>query len=295
VKKILLVDNYDSFVFNLKALCESLEGVCITVMRNDDPFIELLAEGRFDGLIISPGPGSPDDVHYFGQCMTAIKEVGPSMNLPILGVCLGFQGIAHAFGCTLKRALLPMHGKVSPLKVIQPSVILQGVNDGSMVMRYHSLMIDMAKPDAKVNMIFKPSETVDFSRFKYDLVFTSPPYFMIEVYQKMPSYDGKIAFLDTFFRPVVEKAWKSLAIGGHMALNMPVEMYEAVRRCLAPLATKLELALAVRHAGSDRVKKPYREYIYVWKKLASKRSVTCKRGNIKGGVVRLLTRKQPTH
>jgi hypothetical protein len=156
-------------------------------------------------------------------------------------------------------------------------------------------MIDMAKPDAKVNMIFKPSETVDFSRFKYDLVFTSPPYFMIEVYEKMPSYDGKIAFLDTFFRPVVEKAWKSLAIGGHMALNMPVEMYEAVRRCLAPLATKLELALAVRHAGSDRVKKPYREYIYVWKKLASKRSVTCKRGNIKGGVVRLLTRKQPTH
>ncbi len=149
MKKILLVDNYDSFVYNLKALCESLEGVCITVMRNDDPFIELLAVGRFDGLIISPGPGSPDDVHYFGQCMTAIKDVGPTMNLPILGVCLGFQGIAHAFGCTLRRAPLPMHGKVSALKVIQPSVILRGVNDGSMVMRYHSLMIDMAKPFSK--------------------------------------------------------------------------------------------------------------------------------------------------
>jgi len=146
MKRILLVDNYDSFVFNLKALCESLDGVSITVMRNDDPFIELIAEGKFDGLIISPGPGSPDDVHYFGQCMKAIKEVGPSKKLPIFGVCLGFQGIAHAFGCTLKRAPLPMHGKVSSLKILEPGIILRGITDGSRVMRYHSLMIDMEKP-----------------------------------------------------------------------------------------------------------------------------------------------------
>lgn len=146
MKKILLIDNYDSFVFNLKALCESLEGVSITVMRNDDPFIELLGQNRFDGLIISPGPGSPDDEHYFGQCMRAIKEVGPSRRLPIFGVCLGFQGIAHAFGCTLRRAPLPMHGKVSALKIIEPGVILRDIADGSRVMRYHSLMIDMRKP-----------------------------------------------------------------------------------------------------------------------------------------------------
>ncbi len=146
MKRLLLIDNYDSFVFNLKALCESLEGVHITVMRNDDPFIELINQNQFDGLIISPGPGSPDDVHYFGQCMRAIKEIAPARRLPIFGVCLGFQGIAHAFGCTLRRAPLPMHGKVSALRINEPGIVLRGVTDGSRVMRYHSLMIDMAKP-----------------------------------------------------------------------------------------------------------------------------------------------------
>jgi anthranilate synthase component 2 len=161
VKRILLIDNYDSFVFNLKALCESLEGVCITVVRNDDPFIELLARDQFDGLIISPGPGSPDDTNYFGQCMRAIKEVGTSGRLPILGVCLGFQGIAQAFGCTLRRAPLPMHGKVSALKIIEPGLILRGVNNGSRVMRYHSLMIDMEKPfsdDLRITAEVDPTE-----------------------------------------------------------------------------------------------------------------------------------------
>jgi anthranilate synthase component 2 len=146
MRRILLVDNYDSFVYNLKALCESFEGISMTVMRNDDPFIELLIQDRFDGLIISPGPGSPDDVHYFGQCMRAIREVAPVKRLPIFGVCLGFQGIAHAFGCTLRRAPMPMHGKVSELKVIESGIILRDIPDGARVMRYHSLMIDMEKP-----------------------------------------------------------------------------------------------------------------------------------------------------
>jgi anthranilate synthase component 2 len=161
VKSILLVDNYDSFVFNLKSLCESLEGVCITVMRNDDPFIELLYQDKFDGLIISPGPGSPDDTNYFGQCMAAIKEVGPVKKLPIFGVCLGFQGIAYAFGCSLKRAVLPMHGKVSSLKIIEPGVTLRGVHSGSKVMRYHSLMIDMEQAfssELKITAEVHPSE-----------------------------------------------------------------------------------------------------------------------------------------
>ena len=181
-----------------------------------------------------------------------------------------------------------------------------GIDANTRLEKSYRDMIAMAKPDARVSMIFKPSESVDFGfsnaktlmgsktvgtqfeGIKYDLVFTSPPYFMLELYEKMPTYDGKVAFLDTFFRPVIEKAWRGLATGGHLALNMPVEMYEAVRRCLAPLAAKLELALAHRHAGEAagvKDAKPYREYTYIWKKTSKRKTLKCKRGNIKGGAV----------
>lgn len=146
MKTFLLIDNYDSFVFNLKFLFESLPGVKVIVKRNDDPFLAELGSGQYAGLIISPGPGSPDDIRYFGQCMEAITRVCPELELPVLGVCLGFQGIALGFGCRLKRASLPMHGKVSPLRVFQPGVILKGIEDGTKVMRYHSLMIDTDQP-----------------------------------------------------------------------------------------------------------------------------------------------------
>lgn len=161
-----------------------------------------------------------------------------------------------------------------------------GIDANTRLEKSYRDMIAMAKPNARVSMIFKPSESVSFEGIKYDLVFTSPPYFMLELYEKMPTYDGKVAFLDTFFRPVIEKAWHGLATGGHLALNMPVEMYEAVRRCLAPLEAKLELALAHRHAGEAagvKDAKPYREYTYIWKKTGKRKTLKCKRGNIKGG------------
>jgi anthranilate synthase component II len=141
-KRLLLVDNYDSFVFNLKHLFESLPDVAITVVRNDEDFIKDLRNHEYDGLIIGPGPGSPDDLRYFGNCARALQEFGPQ-RLPILGVCLGFQGIAVAFGCTLKRASIPMHGKKSTLQLRESGVILDGIKSSIEVMRYHSLMIDM--------------------------------------------------------------------------------------------------------------------------------------------------------
>ena len=134
-------------------------------------------------------------------------------------------------------------------------------------------MIETLDPKADVTMIFKPSETVDFSKFNYDLVFTSPPYFMIEEYEKMPAYGSKEGFLDKFFRPVVLEAWKHLKTGGHMALNMPKEMYDAVKDLLPPLHTRLRLAVMSRHpsnAAAGRkigVKDAARsEGIYIWKK-----------------------------
>jgi hypothetical protein len=136
-------------------------------------------------------------------------------------------------------------------------------------------MVRLLDPDAAVKMTFVPSETADFSKFKYDLVFTSPPYFMLEEYEGMPAYEKEQGFLDKFFVPVLKKAWNGLAVGGHMALNMPEDMYEPVKKCLPRLHKKLKLPLMDRRAGEaargEDVAVGSREqfeYIYVWKKVA---------------------------
>jgi anthranilate synthase component 2 len=142
---ILIIDNYDSFTYNLAHLFGALEQVGVEVMRNDEDFIPKLEKGAYDGVVISPGPGSPVDEQYFGKNMQVIERFGKA-GLPILGICLGFQGIAAAFGASLKEAPLPQHGKTSRLRIIQENPILAGVPDGVDVMRYHSLMVDMDKP-----------------------------------------------------------------------------------------------------------------------------------------------------
>ena len=143
--KILLIDNYDSFTYNLLHLFAQIDGVDVEVVRNDEDFLSRLGDGEFDGVIISPGPGDPRDGHYFGNNMKVIKEYG-LRGMPVLGVCLGFQGIAAYFGANLKKAKSPMHGKTSKLKILKNDNLLEGLNDGIEVMRYHSLMIDTDKP-----------------------------------------------------------------------------------------------------------------------------------------------------
>ena len=147
-------------------------------------------------------------------------------------------------------------------------------------------------PAAAVRMTFAPSETVDFSQFKYDLVFTSPPYFMIEEYEGMPRYASDEAFLEKFFKPVVDKAWAGLSRGGHMALNMPHEMYMAVRGVLPPVWRRIVLPVSNRHptnaasrkkadVGAHRAireEKERHEYTYVWKKTGVGRTITRKVG-----------------
>ncbi|WP_153557830.1 anthranilate synthase component II [Roseimaritima sediminicola] len=143
--RLLLVDNFDSFTFNLHHLFGQLPDVSVTVRRNDEPFIADLDGGHYDGLIISPGPGTPDDRDYFGHCSDAILRFGPK-GFPILGVCLGFQGIALAYGAKLKRAAYPMHGKTTRLHILRDSGVLEGIPDDTPVMRYHSIMIDPEGP-----------------------------------------------------------------------------------------------------------------------------------------------------
>jgi len=134
-------------------------------------------------------------------------------------------------------------------------------------------LIATLEPDADVQLLFQPAETVDFSRFHhtYDLVFTSPPYFTIEEYEKMPSYPTKDAFLSQFFIPVTLSAWKNLRRRGHMALNMPEEMYDAVRSHLPPLHQTIKMPLANRHPTNASKRQALgqtdtsrHELIYVW-------------------------------
>lgn len=138
----------------------------------------------------------------------------------------------------------------------------------------YNKMIKMIDSKADVKMVFKPSESVDFSKFNYDLVFTSPPYFMLEEYEKMPQYGSREAFLDIFFRPVIISAWKNLHSPGYMALNMPKEMYDAIKDLLPRYTKRIKLAIANRHPTDavlgkqigDLNSKTRSEGIYVWKK-----------------------------
>ena len=147
--KVYIIDNYDSFTYNLyqfigevleteknRGRVESFE---IIVKRNDQVTLEEVKATNPDRIIISPGPGSPDDEQYFGVCSQVILEMGKTT--PLLGVCLGMQGIVHLFGGNVVKAHLPMHGKVSPI-THNGQGIFRNIPDQLEVMRYHSLMAE---------------------------------------------------------------------------------------------------------------------------------------------------------
>lgn len=144
---VLIIDNYDSFTFNLyqyvgeilhTELSQAQGNPKVSVKRNNEVTLEDIKSQNYDRIIISPGPGSPEDPAYFGVCSEVIKELGPS--IPLLGVCLGMQGIAHVFGGDVVRAGVPMHGKTSPIRHDAQGVY-KGLPQDIEIMRYHSLMV----------------------------------------------------------------------------------------------------------------------------------------------------------
>ncbi|MCJ8312567.1 MAG: aminodeoxychorismate/anthranilate synthase component II [Saccharospirillaceae bacterium] len=145
--KVLIIDNYDSFTFNLyQFIGEILKSQIsqknilsfeVIVKRNDEITLDEIKKLDIDRIIISPGPGNPEDEAYFGVCAQVIKELGPK--IPTLGVCLGMQGIVHVFGGKVVKAKLPMHGKTSPITHNNKGVFL-GFPQGLEIMRYHSLV-----------------------------------------------------------------------------------------------------------------------------------------------------------
>ena len=136
--KFLIIDNYDSFVYNLAQRLGEL-GITSDVIRNDQLTINQIKNGNYDAIIISPGPGTPDDERYFGICKEVIQELGPTT--PILGVCLGHQGIISCFGGKVINAGNVRHGKTSQIKHYDDSMF-SGIKNPFRATRYHSLVGD---------------------------------------------------------------------------------------------------------------------------------------------------------
>lgn len=142
--KVLIIDNYDSFTYNLYQYIGELVNVknlqfTLDVFRNDKISVSEINKQKYDRIVISPGPGDPSDKKYFGVCSEVITNIG--RKTPVLGVCLGMQGIAHYFGGQVIQAKLPMHGKTSVIKHDGKGVFT-GLPQGLEVMRYHSLIAE---------------------------------------------------------------------------------------------------------------------------------------------------------
>jgi len=136
--KVLILDNYDSFVYNLAQYAGEFANE-VVVKRNDEVNIPAVRRFSPDKIIISPGPGTPADPRYFGICTEVLRKV--SIETPTLGVCLGHQGIVHSFGGKIVRAKRLRHGKTSSIRH-DGKGIFRGLENPFEATRYHSLVAD---------------------------------------------------------------------------------------------------------------------------------------------------------
>lgn len=132
---LLMIDNYDSFVYNLVRYFEEL-GEKIDVVRNDNVDFESINKKKYTGIVISPGPKNPKEAGVSLEIIDKFKE-----ELPILGICLGHQCIGHYFGGAVIRGIEPVHGKVCEINHNKENLFSM-VKNPLLVTRYHSLIID---------------------------------------------------------------------------------------------------------------------------------------------------------
>jgi hypothetical protein len=132
---ILLIDNYDSFTFNLYQMLSQYERV--EVIRNDGKTVEEIEAMNPAGIVLSPGPGRPENS---GICPQVIRSLRGK--IPILGVCLGEQAICQVYGGTVSHAIKPMHGRQSEVDIVEDSELFKGLGRKMKVARYHSLIAE---------------------------------------------------------------------------------------------------------------------------------------------------------
>lgn len=149
---ILLIDNFDSFSYNLYQMVGEIEPD-IKVVRNDAVTVDEIRHMNPDSIIISPGPGRPEDA---GICIEVIKQLKDEY--PILGVCLGHQAICAALGATVTYAKKLMHGKQSDTKLDLTCPLFEGLEPVEKVARYHSLAVDASTLPGELESV---AETID--------------------------------------------------------------------------------------------------------------------------------------
>ncbi|HXF54452.1 MAG TPA: aminodeoxychorismate/anthranilate synthase component II [Hyphomicrobiaceae bacterium] len=148
---LILIDNYDSFTYNLVHFLGELGGQC-EVFRNDKITVDTVLRAKPKGIVLSPGPCTPTEA---GICLELVVRAGPKV--PMLGVCLGHQAIGQAYGGKVVRAPVPMHGKVSVVRH-RGGGIFEGLPNRIQVTRYHSLIVERASLPAELMVT---AETAD--------------------------------------------------------------------------------------------------------------------------------------
>jgi anthranilate synthase/aminodeoxychorismate synthase-like glutamine amidotransferase len=159
---ILVIDNYDSFTYNLVQYLGEL-GATLQVARNDALDVDAVARLAPERIVISPGPGNPDQA---GVSLEVIRRLGPTT--PILGVCLGHQAIGQAFGATVARARTQMHGKTSAIRHDGRGVFA-GLSNPFVATRYHSLVVlpDTVPADLEVTAQAEEGEVMGLRHRRY--------------------------------------------------------------------------------------------------------------------------------
>ena len=158
MKKIFVIDNYDSFTYNLVHYLEEL-GAEVTVKRNDQ--FELSEPEAYKYLLLSPGPGIPDEA---GLLKAAIEKYAPSKK--ILGVCLGQQAIGEVFGASLTNLDTVFHGVATPVEVAEEDLLFNGLPKSFEVGRYHSWVVQTPLPDALIATSFDDQQQLMSLRHK---------------------------------------------------------------------------------------------------------------------------------
>ncbi|MEU0369413.1 aminodeoxychorismate/anthranilate synthase component II [Streptomyces sp. NPDC006283] len=151
--RILVVDNYDSFVFNLVQYLYQLGAEC-EVVRNDEVALEHAQDG-FDGVLLSPGPGAPEEA---GVCIEMVRHCA-STGVPVFGVCLGMQSMAVAYGGVVDRAPELLHGKTSPV-THEGRGVFAGLPSPFIATRYHSLAAEPARFPAELEVTARTADGI---------------------------------------------------------------------------------------------------------------------------------------
>lgn len=188
---ILLIDNYDSFSYNLYQLIGEIRPD-LKVIRNDEKTIEEIRKLKPDAIVLSPGPGRPE---YAGICIPVVKELGAE--IPILGVCLGHQSICAAYGGENTYAKKLMHGKTSELVVEEDNKLFQGIDQPIQIGRYHSLA---AKEETLPEELKVTARTVDGEIMAVEHR-TNPVYGLQFHPESILTPEGK-KMLENFFRQI---------------------------------------------------------------------------------------------